>query len=77
MFRKLFNKASDFLSELDRSYTERPYFVKTVGLYNNNLEDVINKLSTWNLHRIFVVDDFNKPIGVVGIKDVLKEIIFH
>jgi predicted transcriptional regulator len=43
----------------------------------DSLEDVINKLHIWKLHRIFIIDKDKKPIGVVGLKEILNEILFN
>jgi len=74
MFQKLFRNASSYLEELDSKYYDRAYGIKTVNL-SNTLEDVLTKLFTCNLHRVFIVDSLKRPIGVVGIKDILKEIL--
>jgi len=76
LFEKLYNKTSEFLVALDQTYSERPYLVKTVSM-KDNLEDVINKLHIWKLHRIFVVDKDKKPVGVVGLKEILNEILYN
>jgi len=73
-FSKLYKTAADFMVMLDKNYWERPYALKTVTT-KDTLEDVIKKLKYWNLHRIYVVDDEKKPIGVVGIKECLQEIL--
>jgi len=76
LFEKLYKNTSDFLTVLDQTYSERPYLVKTVTM-KDSLEDVINKLHIWKLHRIFVVDKDKKPVGVVGLKEILNEILYN
>jgi len=73
-FSKLYKNATEFLEILDETYWKRPYTLKTVTL-KDTLEDVINLLKIWELHRVYVIDDNNKPIGVVGIKECLQEIL--
>jgi CBS domain-containing protein len=75
MFKKLYNSAKDFMIHLDKTYLERPYTIKTLKVYDT-LEDVVNKLHYWKIHRVFIVDDDKNPIGVVGIKEVLQEVLF-
>jgi len=73
-FEKLYKKTKDFLKDLDSTYAERPYLIKTATM-KDTIEDVVHKLHIWNLHRIYVVDRFKRPIGVVGIREILNEII--
>lgn len=42
---------------------------------SHTLEQVINLLADHSIHRVFVVDDAKKPIGVITLKDVLLEIL--
>jgi len=59
-------------------------FLRLIGLRTNKLsfpltcrrdtkvEDVINMLSTYRLHRVWIVDHEHKPIGVVTLTDILR-----
>jgi len=42
---------------------------------SDTLEHAINLLADHSIHRVYVVDDAKKPIGVVTLKDVLCEIL--
>jgi CBS domain-containing protein len=48
--------------------------LKTVTI-NDTLEDVINTLAEHRIHRLFIVNDDRKPIGVISLKDLLLEIL--
>jgi len=39
------------------------------------IESALKKFEENHVHRIFVVDDHKKPIGIVTLKDILLEII--
>lgn len=43
----------------------------TVSL-NTRLESVLYKLTWFRLHRLWIVDEDNKPVGVISLTDVLK-----
>jgi len=78
LFWRLFQTVHNFLLKVRKENTEtkgeRPRtIVTTKG--EETLEIVVNKLFEHKIHRIFVVDDHKKPIGVISLKDVLHEII--
>jgi len=78
MFWRLFQTVKNYLLKIRKENNElggdRPRSVITVK-GNETLENVIKKLSEHNIHRIFIVDDHKKPVGVISLKDVLYEII--
>ena len=41
----------------------------------DSLRHCITQLRLYNLHRLYVVDGNDNPIGVVGVKEILSEII--
>jgi predicted transcriptional regulator len=43
-------------------------------LGNITFEDAVKRLHTEHLHRLFVVDAQNKPVGVFSLTDVLTEL---
>jgi predicted transcriptional regulator len=75
LFKRLFKSTKEFISDLDSKYFERPYYIKTVNS-DDTLEDVLNKLYTFKLHRIYITNESKKPIGLVGIKEILQEVLF-
>jgi len=52
----------------------RPRFVVSAKM-NDTLEQVIQKLVEHKIHRLYVIDDDHKPVGVISLKDILMEII--
>jgi len=49
--------------------------VKTVTV-DNTFEDVLDQLYLLDIHRTYIVDEEKKPIGVIGIKDIIREVLF-
>lgn len=42
----------------------------------NTLEDVIKMvIENGKIHRVYIVDDAMKPIGVVGLRDILQQVV--
>lgn len=39
---------------------------------NNTIEEIIIKLATLRVHRLYVVDESMRPIGVLSLGDVFK-----
>jgi len=78
MFWRLYQTVKNFLLKIRKENNEtggdRPRSVVTVKPADT-LETVIHRLAEHDIHRIFVVDDHKKPIGVISLKDVLYEII--
>lgn len=78
MFWRLYQTMKNFLLKVRRESNEtggdRPRSVVTVKS-TDTLESVVRKLAENDIHRIFIVDDNKKPIGVISFKDVLYEII--
>eukprot|EP01080_Neovahlkampfia_damariscottae_P004665 gene4665-8237_t len=71
MFPILFKTVKDFMKELDKKRPRKTVTVKK----EDTLKVVIANLKSMNVHRIFVVDNDSVPIGVIGLKDILYEII--
>jgi len=77
MFWRLFQTVKNFLAKLrDEPGPHRPRI--TVNAHpNDTYESVIRKLAEHKIHRLFVVDESKKPVGVIGLKDSLLELISH
>jgi 5'-AMP-activated protein kinase, regulatory gamma subunit len=73
IFLKLFLSVEDFIKCIHSE--NRPKKVISVTV-KDTLETVVKLLSENKIHRVFVVDEKKKPIGVVSLKDVLYEILF-
>jgi len=78
LFHRLFQSVHNFLRHLREQLKEgeRPKRKKVVHR-TDTLEHVIEILVNENIHRVYVVDQELKPIGVVSLKDVLLEIVDH
>jgi CBS domain-containing protein len=42
---------------------------------SDSLESVVHKMNGSHVHRLYVVDDHNKPIGVVSMRDVIARLV--
>lgn len=78
MFWRLYQTVKNFLLKIRKENNEtggdRPRSVVTVRS-SDTLETVVKRLAEHDIHRIFIVDELKKPIGVISLKDVLYEII--
>jgi 5'-AMP-activated protein kinase regulatory gamma subunit len=75
MFWRMFSKVHNFWDKVRReSEQEHPRGVVALKS-TNTLKDVITKLTENKVHRLYIVDDDRKPIGVVSLRDILYEII--
>lgn len=76
LFWRVYGSAKNFLDKLHTEYagSGRPATIQTCTV-NDTLKTVITKLAANRIHRLFVVNDRNIPIGVVSLRDVLVEIL--
>jgi len=76
LFWRLYGSAKNFLQKLHSEYAGvgRPFTVQTCT-ENDTLKTVIRRLATNKIHRIFIVNEKNVPIGVVALRDVFNEIL--
>jgi len=72
-FWRLLNSAKSFADSVHEESKHRkfPITVQT----KNTLEDVITTLVTNNVHHVYIVDDEFKPIGVMGLREVLLQVL--
>jgi 5'-AMP-activated protein kinase regulatory gamma subunit len=75
-FWRLYQTVDNYLTKLKKEVKEgqRPKRVQSCKA-SDTLEHAINLLADHSIHRVYVVDDAKKPIGVVTLKDVLCEIL--
>ncbi len=75
-FWRLFQPIDSYLPKVKKETPagQRPRRVQTCRL-GDTLGHVIDELATHNIHRVFIVDDNDKPIGVIALKDVLLELL--
>jgi len=75
LFWRLYQPTGTFLSKLNREYGEerptRPQYCSP----DDTLEAALKVLVYNKIHRVFIVDDERKPIGVFSMKDLLLELI--
>jgi len=78
LFHRMYQTVHNFLRHLraEGEEGERPKRKRVVRV-TDTLEHVIEILVNENIHRVYVVDQEGKPIGVVALRDVLLEIISH
>jgi len=63
----LFQNVNTFLAERHRE-SLNPVSVTT----NETFADVLTKMEQFRVHRVIVVDDTKKPVGIISMTDVLK-----
>lgn len=61
-------------NEVDERSEER-FWGSHVVRPENNLEFVVDKMHEYHVHRVYVIDEENRPIGVISIKDVLSALV--
>jgi len=80
LIHRLFYPVQDFLRILEDERNagvvpdNRPLIRKIVRA-GDTLDYVIKLLVTYKIHRVYVVDDDDKPLGVVSLRDVLLELV--
>ena len=42
---------------------------------NETLSEIVTKLTNNHVHRLYILDDAKKPIGLVSLKDLLAELL--
>jgi len=75
MFWRLYQTCKNFILKIKKEDTgDRPRSPLTVQA-EDTLGTTIKKLVEHNIHRVFIVDDNKKPVGVVALRDILFEIL--
>lgn len=77
-FEMLTSSVESYLSTLricDAQRTLPPIKDPLTCKATDKFADVIDALVKYRVHRIYIVDDNQKPIGVVSLSDILKEIM--
>jgi len=77
-FEMLGRSVSNYLKALrlyDVSRTIPPNRDPVVCKETNTLHELINTVCYYRIHRIYIVDDERKPIGVVSLLDILKQVL--
>ena len=63
----------DFLKESRRGHVRRPITASR----NASLQEAVNKIMWGRVHRVIIVDDDQKPVGVVTSTDVIRHFYNH
>jgi len=70
-FWTLFDSVLSYLEHIRKTQEHTPIYCKP----SDTLHDVVGKIVEHHIHHVFVVDDNNVPVGVVGITDILREVV--
>jgi len=77
-FEKVLLPVERFVSDL-KSRTFLPnaetMYPKICCKFTSKFGDVIHKLAATKIHRIYVVDDHERPVGVISLHDVIGKIL--
>ena len=63
----------DFVSNV-RQASVRDMIAAVVARPDDTLAHVIGRLAACKVHRVYVVDDRRRPVGVVSLKDILARL---
>jgi len=74
IFGYLLEPIKIFMDRLNTMYPERSK-IPIVAKGEDTLSKVIDLLMQHKLHRVFVIDEKHHPIGVMGLKEILLEIV--
>jgi len=77
MFWRLFQTTSHFIEKVKKDFQDKhgiPHHVVSLNT-SHTIEFTIRQLVLNKIHRIFIVDNHNKPIGILSLKDLLLELI--
>ena len=74
VFQPIKNFLEKVRQENSASQGSRPRHPVTLS-ETSTLEEAIEAMASHRLHRVFIVDQNKKPIGVISIQDILLEII--
>lgn len=75
MFSKLLGPVSEFIKKLNEEYKDRPKSVISVTK-QDKLEKVVQLLHQHKLHRVFITNEKHFVTGVVGVKEIISEVLF-
>jgi len=64
---RLFQDVRSFLTEKHKQ-SLNPVAVNP----NSNFSEVLSKMQEFKVHRVFVIDDERKPVGIISMTDVIK-----
>jgi CBS domain-containing protein len=73
LFWRLYQKINNFIRHLREDYQKKHNRPRTIVSVKDSdtLEHVVNVCADNGIHRVFIVDENKKPIGVISLKDIL------
>jgi len=77
MFHRLYQTAKNFILKIRKEYAEKDGRPRSVVFVKptDTLETAIRVLAEHKIHRVYVVDDEHKPIGIISLKDILLQVV--
>jgi CBS domain containing-hemolysin-like protein len=70
---KVFELVSDFVAEIRKNQNKRGDYLVTCS-ESTPLKEIVKKLASEHVHRIFVVNEDKSPVGVVSQSDIITEV---
>jgi 5'-AMP-activated protein kinase regulatory gamma subunit len=76
MFHRLFQTTHNFLQKVRKDFGKKERPNHPIAVKNTDtLEHAIQLCVDWGVHRIYIIDDQKKPIGVITLHDMFAEIL--
>jgi len=75
LFTKLYYSTIEFVRAVRAQNVLVTYAAVMHCKLENTIGDVIQKFASWKVHRIYITDHFQKPIGVISLKDILNAVL--
>jgi len=72
-FRSLLLPVIDFLAEVRKDQKKPIDYVVSCGM-NSTLKQVIHIMLKEQVHRVFIIDENRRPLGVVSQSDIIREV---
>jgi len=70
LFSRLGKPVKTFLLKIHKHNPTRPSVIKCTG--KTTLKEVIGMVMQYKIHRVYMVDDSDKPIAVISLHDILS-----
>jgi len=71
LFKRLYTTVGEFIKVAHSHNVSKPKKVITVTS-KNTVGEVFDRFTEYGIHRLYVVDQANKPVGVISLGDVIK-----
>jgi len=70
-FSFLLKSIHDYIGEIRKLQGLDPHYVVSATL-DTPMNEIMNKMIKSNVHRVFLVDNNNKPTGIIALTDILQ-----